>query len=571
LQAPFASLYNMIDKEKFQAILSAAPYCLSQEDIDWVEKTACSLELHQKLGQLINVQVFPDDKRMIEEAIEHQLGAVTVINFASPDACKSVIDRVKGRMNIPPLVCADLEGGVTSGNMTSSFPNQLGCAAANNIEAYGQALGALSKELTLLGINWTFSPVLDVNETFQSAIVGTRSYGSDPNLISAMANEHIRVFQASAIATTAKHWPGEGFDARDQHLLTTINPLQMDKWRDVFGRLYAKAIDTGVLSVMSAHIALPEYASSCGESGVELYRPASISKHLNQTLLRKEMGFNGVIISDATLMGGLESWGPRKQWLPELVQNGCDMLLFSISASADIDTLLAAVESGALGIERVDEALIRVLGLKAKLKLHRNEFPSRNMTSMINLEEHKLMMSNLSSLSTTLVKDTRNLIPISTHKFKNILLFKEENINPLGGGDEFQIQLDKQLIEEGFEVKVFDPKCECLDIYLEFDLIIYAVAQESQLTKSHLYLDWASLHGGTLPGMKRLWWDKPTIFISFGHPYYLYDAPRMPCLINAYTPTPGVQKAVIEKLMGRSPFLGKSPIDPLCQLPDAIY
>lgn len=150
-------------------------------------------------------------------------------------------------------------------------------------------------------------------------------------------------------------------------------------------------------------------------------------------------------------------------------------------------------------------------------------------------------------------------------------MFKEENTNPLGGGEEFRLQLDQLLINEGFEVKVFDPAIDQMDDCVASDLIIYAIAQESQLTKSRVFLDWAKLHGGTMPAMTRLWWDKPTILISFGHPYYLYDAPRMPCLINAYTPTPDVQKAVVEKLMGRSEFTGKSPVDAFCGLPDAHF
>lgn len=561
----------MTNRKKIEAILCKAPFDLSTDDVDWVCQVMANLDLQEKLSQLVNIQIFPNDEKVIEDAIKYKLGAVTLINFDSPEACKLVIDKVKNSSKIQPLVCVDLEGGVTSGNMTTSFPNQLGCAAANNLEIYGEALKVLSQELISLGINWTFSPVLDVNNSFHSAIVGTRSYGTDKQLISDMANAHVRVFQEQGIATTAKHWPGEGFDARDQHLVTTINPLSAEKWDEIFGQLYARVFDTGVLSVMSAHIALPEFARSQGEDGVELYRPASISSHLNKTLLRDKLKFNGLVISDATLMGGLESWGDRKQWLPEVIQNGCDMILFSMTLGDDIETLVHAVHTGALTLDRVDEALTRVLGLKAKLKLNALPSSSDTNTSVINSVEHNAIMSRLSGLSTTLVKDTQNTLPLDKKKIQKILMFKEENVNPLGGGEDFQLHIDKYLVDEGFEVSVFDPLTDKLDDYVQHDLIIYAVAQESQLTKSRLYLDWAALHGGTLPGMKRLWWEKPTIVISFGHPYYLYDAPRVPCLINAYTPTPAVQKAVVEKLVGRSFFTGKSPVDPFCGLPDAIY
>jgi beta-N-acetylhexosaminidase len=558
-----------------RAFLRQSPFALDEARIDWVLDTISRLTLREKVGQLINLQILPGDEQATEAAIElvarHQLGAVTVINFSDPAECKAVIDRIQGVSRIRPLVAADLEGGVTSGHMTTTFPNQLGCAAAACLDTYGQALRALSAEMDALGVNWTFSPVLDINEKFQSAVVGTRSYGSDPRRIADLASLHIRVFQHNGIATAAKHWPGEGFDDRDQHLLTTVNPLSMAEWSTLFEPLYTRTIADGVLSIMSAHIAWPAYAEHAGETGVELYRPASISRHLNQSLLREQLGFNGLIVSDATLMGGLESWGSRRQWLPEVIENGCDMVLFSPSVGEDIETLLAAVDSSALSLQRIDAALVRVLGLKAKLKLDRPDTRSRQDMALIDSPAHRAIMAQLSDLSPTLVKDVRGTVPLDRQQIRKILVFKEENVNPLGGNDSFRIHLDTLLAEEGFEVRVFDPASDTLGLCAEHDLILYVFAQESQLMKSRLFIDWARLHGGAIPGMARPWWNKPTIFISFGHPYYLYDAPRVPCLVNAYTSTPDMQRAVMDKLLGRSTFTGQSPVDAFCGLPDAHF
>jgi beta-N-acetylhexosaminidase len=552
-------------------ILRQAPFNLDEEQIAWVCDTLDSLTLREKLGQLINLQILPGDAHAIEQIERHQLGAFTVINFSDPDACRSVIDAARQACRIPPLVSADLEGGVTSGHLTTTFPNQLGCAAAACLDTYGEALRMLSAELGSLGVNWTFSPVLDVNQKFQSAIVGTRSYGSDPALIGQLAQLHIQVFQEHGIATTAKHWPGEGYDDRDQHLVTTVNPMTVEEWTAVFKPLYARAVEAGVLSVMSAHIAFPDYLRCAGLSEIELYRPASISRHLNQTLLREQLGFNGLIVSDATLMGGLESWGSRGQWLSEVIENGCDMILFSPSVDTDIETLLDAAQTGVLSQKRIDEALVRVLGLKARMNLHHVRPDAPVDTSLISSPAHKAVMARLSDLAPTLVKDVHGTVPLDRQKVRKILMFKEENVHPLGGDESFRIQLDRHLAAEGFEVHVFDPQTDDLSIRLEHDLILYVFAQESQLMKSRLYIDWVRLHGGTMPGMSRVWWDTPTVFISFGHPYYLYDAPRVPCLINAYTPTPDIQRAVVDKLLGRSRFTGKSPVDAFCGLADAHF
>lgn len=571
MQAPFDFTLEMTEKAVQTSILKCSPFDLEDEDIEWVMATVGKLNIREKIGQLINAQIFPEDASLNEEINNNSIGSVSLINFADKYAAKKVVDNVVRNSKVPPLVCADLEGGVTSGHMTSSFPNQLGVAAANCPQTYGKALELLSKELMAIGVNWTFSPVLDVNKSIHSAIVGTRSYGSNPKIISEFANLHIEIFQSNGIATTAKHWPGEGYDDRDQHLVTTINPLSINEWNEVFGKLYAQAINAGVMSIMSAHIAFPDYARQKGESGIELYRPASISKHLNHSLLRGELNFNGLIVSDATLMGGLESWGARKSWLPEIIENGCDMILFSSSITEDIETLVAAVDGGILSMRRIDEALMRVLGLKAKLKLHRQSKCGQDISISAESSCPEDVFASLATLSITLVKDTKSILPLNKTTIKKVLIFKEENINPLGGGEGFNIFLDKLLIQEGFEVKVFDSRIDQIEDYINFDLIIYALAQESQLTKSRLYLDWSAIHGGTLAGMRRLWWDKPSLLISFGHPYYLYDAPRMPCLINAYTPIPAAQRAVVEKLMGRSEFLGKSPVDAFCGLEDAYF
>ncbi len=558
----------MLDN-KISDILSQAPYALPVDSIQWVTRKIASLNLREKIGQLINVQVMPGDESVFGWIEKFQIGSVTVINFADREQCRFAIQRIQHSLELPPLVCADVEGGVTSGHITTTFPNQLGCAAAGSPDTYRAAMQVLAAELKELGVNWTFSPVLDVNSAFRSAIVGTRSFGSDPDTIAAFSEVQIQALQSAGVATTAKHWPGEGYDDRDQHLVTTVNPMTVDEWFGVFGRLYRQAIAQGVMSVMSAHIAFPEYARQHGATGLAAYQPASVSRLLNDTLLRGELGFNGLIVSDATLMGGLESWSTRREFVPELVRNGCDMVLFSATVAEDIQAIEDAVQSGALTEARVDEALVRILGLKAKLGLH---LKSPVTTSTVTPEStaNRSAISRLSVDCPTLIKDVRGSIPLNPAVIKKILVIKEENVNPLGG-NEFAIVIDKLLAKEGFDVAVFQADQDDIEECTNFDLIIYALAQESQLTKSRIFLDWNKLHGGTLPSMRRFWHEKPTVLISFGHPYYLYDAPRMPCLINAYTPTLEVQQAVVDKMVGRSEFVGISPVDAFCGLEDARY
>src|SRR5690606_30996141 len=151
------------------------------------------------------------------------------------------------------------------------------------------------------------------------------------------------------------------------------NPLTLEQWEESFGRLYRRAIADGVMSVMSAHIAFPAFVRSLDpEAGAEAFRPASVSHLLTTELLRNRLGFNGLIVSDATAMAGLGDWGPREVTVPELVIAGCDVILFSDDPEADLMHLVRAVADGRLSQERVDEAVTRVLALKAALGPHRD-------------------------------------------------------------------------------------------------------------------------------------------------------------------------------------------------------
>ena len=241
--------------------------------------------------------------------------------------------------------------------------NPLALAAISDVAATREISAIMAAQARAIGINWSFTPVLDVNAAFRSPIVATRGFGSDPATIQTHALAQIDVFQRQGMAATVKHWPGEGHDDRDQHLVTTINPLPMPDWHASHGALYRAAIDAGVMAVMSAHIALPAYVLAKNpDAGIEAYRPASLSKTLNLDLLRGDLGFNGLIVSDATPMAGFGTWGPRRETLPQVIENGCDIILFSNDPAADFARVEAAIADGCISPARHEAALIRRLG-----------------------------------------------------------------------------------------------------------------------------------------------------------------------------------------------------------------
>jgi beta-N-acetylhexosaminidase len=551
--------------------MQEAPYNLKIVEVDWVYKAFEGLSNERKLAQLFNIFLAARDPKDLQAIAQFQPGAVTVALSSSVEDIQRAHSTLAEHSELPVLVSADLEGGAIQMACFTPLTNPLGMAAAA-AGLYEQGVDLMAQEAALVGINWAFAPAVDINKEFRSAITATRSYGSSAAKVEAMAHVYMKSMQSHGVAATAKHWPGEGYDARDQHLVTTINPLSVKAWRESFGQIYLSLIRQGLLSVMSAHIAFPAYARAQGAEGVEAYRPASVSKILNQQLLRGELGFNGLITSDASSMGGLSSWGPRENNLPEVIENGCDMILFSTDMHGDLAILTRALKDGRLSQNRVNEAVLRILALKAKVgtyKENSGKSPARHHCKDLPLPGGKEISEAISAASPTLVKDVNGVVPISVQHHRRITLVTEPVRSGFVDLPPEPLIIAQLLRDEGFEVSTYDPVRP--PVAGEADLVVYLLAQESVLTKSHIYLDWVSMLGPMESAMRRTWHEIPSLLISFGQPYYLYDAPRMPCVINAYSAIEPVQRAVVRKLLGLEPFVGISPVDPYCGLSDAIY
>ena len=277
--------------------LSKFPFNLDATQLNWVRERFASLGEDDKLRQLFNLRSAGTDPGELAAIRDFRPGGITRHIRSGVDEERALIASLGAGNKAPLLVSADLEGSRMSISGGTEFPNPLALAAVDDVEATAEISRLMAVEARHVGINWSFTPVLDINAAFRSPIVATRGFGSDVATIERHALTQMRVFQENGIASTVKHWPGEGFDDRDQHLLTTINPLSIDEWEANFGRLYRGAIAAGALSVMSAHIALPAFVRALQpDAGVEAFRPATISKLLNEELLRKRLGFNGLIV-----------------------------------------------------------------------------------------------------------------------------------------------------------------------------------------------------------------------------------------------------------------------------------
>jgi beta-N-acetylhexosaminidase len=549
-------------------ILSAPPFNLDGAVRDWVRSTLAEMDRAAKVRQLFVHICFGTGPEVVERITA--LAPAGITKFFGPDAQAELdtLDALRAAASIPYLISADLEGSRMSLPFGTEVPNPLALAAVDDAQASESIARIMAVEARAAGVNWSFTPVIDINALFRSPIVATRGLGSDPARIRAHALAHIRGLQANGVAATAKHWPGEGHDDRDQHLVTTINPLSMREWHETHGALYRSAIDAGVMAVMSAHIALPSYVQAHDpQAGIEAYRPASVSHLLNQTLLRGELGFNGVIVSDATPMAGFGAWAHRDEMLPQVVSSGCDVILFSDEPEADIARIEAALEDGRLTLERLDEAMVRILGLKACLSLPETGKLPADRSKLFDPDNASVAQA-VTARAPTLVKDVKHILPLSPERHRRVLVYSTGIVTPLHGAG-MPMAFPDLLRDEGFEVTLYDP--DTRPDARAFDLVLFLMAEETLLTRGRIFLDWNRLTGGMHGAMQRHWHQVPTALISFGYPYYLYDAPRMPCVINAYATMDSMQRATLDCLLGRAPFRGKSPVDPFCGLPDAAF
>ncbi|MGN0314243.1 MAG: glycoside hydrolase family 3 N-terminal domain-containing protein [Fusicatenibacter sp.] len=212
------------------------------------------------------------------------------------------------------------------------------------------------KEAAAVGCNWTFAPIVDVDYNWRNCIIPTRSFGKDPDTVLKMSLEYLKGASDAGVACCMKHFPGDGCDERDQHLVTTYNDKSCEEWDASYGRIYRGMIDAGVKSVMIGHIALPSYSRAlCPGIKEEEIMPATVAPELLQGLLREKLGFQGLIITDATHMVGITGRMRRHDFIPRMLMSGCDMILYYRDHDEDIGYLKEALSDGRLTMERLDD------------------------------------------------------------------------------------------------------------------------------------------------------------------------------------------------------------------------
>lgn len=559
--------------------LKANPFFLDDEKEKWVNDTLAQMSAEEKIGQMFCPIGGNTEEGFLKSFLdEFKPGAMLYRPMPAAEVQKTH-RFLQENSKVPMLFGANLESGgngICADGTYFARPMQV-AATDNPVQAY--RLGTIAgKEAMAVGCNWAFSPICDLDMNFRNPITNVRTFGSKQERVIAFVKEQLKGLRKQGVAAAVKHFPGDGVDERDQHLVASVNSLSVEEYDRTYGAIWQEVVNAGTLSIMVGHILQPAYSRYFNpELKDEEILPATLSKEILQGLLRGKLGYNGMIVTDATPMIGFNTSMKRSEAVPAALAAGCDMILFNKDIREDYQFVRDAITDGRLSMERVDEAVTRILAMKAAMGLPEQKekgtlVPGEDALSVVACEEHQEWTRQCADESVTLVKDTQNLLPISPQKYKKIRLYLLED--RIGGGfkdgDGAIGKVKEKLEKEGFEVTLFDYSKPDFyemfeggvqDIKSKFDLAVYVACMDTASNQSVRRIDWVHLMAADAPWFL---YDVPAMFISIANPYHLVDAPMVKTFINAYTPTEEVIDQVVEKIMGRSEFKGVSPIDPFC-------
>lgn len=573
--------------------LTKKPFYLSMEDVRWVTETIESMTIEEKIGQLFVDMISTSDEKTLTTLLsKYPIGGTRY----TPREAKEVYDQnqiLQSHSKIPLLIAANTEAG---GNGACTDGTEIGKEVkigATNDPKYAYEMGRISGiEASAIGCNWSFAPIVDIMYNWRNPIISSRSFANDPDLVLEMSLAYMRGIQESGIAPAAKHFPGDGVDERDQHLSYSINHLSCEEWDATYGKVYKGLIEAGLPSIMAGHIHQPAYSRYFNQELIGKHTlTATLSKELLTDLLRKKLGFNGLIVTDASHMLGMTSSMKRADILPTAIAAGCDLFLFFNDPEEDFQYMMNGYRSGVITEERLQEALMRILGLKASLGLHKKtQFlePKKHALAKIGLPESKLMFEEIANEAITLVKEENDVLPMQPKKYPRVLLvgvkgtendFGEVVAGNKGNPIEY---LKEVLVKEGFEVeiyksiaesfkslpkeefvksisKIYSQKSAISEITNHYDVVINLVNVNPSTVQRPIW----PMSKGT-PDIPFYVHEIPTIIVSIQSPYHLADMPQAKTYINAFDGNRKNIEVLVEKLMGKTPFKGKSNIDVYC-------
>jgi beta-N-acetylhexosaminidase len=401
------------------------PIHLDRDGEKWAEKTLHKLSVEQKVGQLFMIWVraqflnvdSPDYLQLRDDIRKYHIGSFCMtVPYNPPFLSKSepyeaavLLNSLQQESGLPLLVAADFERGITMRLQGGSiFPTAMAFGAAGKLD-YAEGFGRISaQESRAVGVHWNFFPVADVNSNPANPIINTRSFGEDPQLVGDMVAAYIRGARANGMLTTVKHFPGHGDTATDSHLGVAQVTGDLARLQSVELRPFRQAIEAGVDSVMVAHVSVP--ALDPDPNHVATVSPAMVTG-----LLKDQLGFKGIVVTDALEMAGITSLYASNvgRAAVDAFKAGNDVLLIPADLESSYRAVLEAVLSGEIPQARLDASVLKLLKAKASLGLAKSRFVDLDsLTTMVGKKENLALGQQISDDSVTVVRDNGKVLPL---------------------------------------------------------------------------------------------------------------------------------------------------------------
>ena len=585
--------------------LRAKPYYLQEEDIAWVENTIASMSDEEKVGQLFWQLTAGNSEEYLKELMEkYHLGGCRYNGMPGQMVLNQ--NRILQKYAKVPvfIACNPEKGGDGVCPDGTQVGAQVKIGATNNPE-YAKASGRVSgAQIKATGCNMAFAPVVDITYNWECEEVLLRAFGNDPKQVATMGKAYMDgLHETEGVFCCAKHFPGNGQDYRDAHISNNVNHFGHDDWMASYGHVYKTLIDGGLDAIMGGHILMPNFMAEIDpEINADTIMPGTLCKEIMTDLLRGELGFNGMVVTDASHMVGMTNRMKRVDMLPAAINAGCDMFLFFNDPQEDFDTMLNAYKTGIISEERIQEALKRILGLKAAKGMHKMAKEElcgsdEELKEALSNPEFKTYAPAISKDALTLVKyKDEGVLPVTPEKYKRIMLVNIKGADTpmaklmaiaMGGGAGKKRPVDKfcdKLNEKGFEAFVYESPLDKMVKQVEaggkMDLNLYFAGKNAIsdfVAGQDLVISFFDVSGGhptfglSKGGGEIPWYvhELPVIGVSVNKPTMLADAPMLRTYINAYDSNEDTLDALVEALMeGKEAFKGIDPIDAYCGMFD---
>jgi beta-glucosidase-like glycosyl hydrolase len=528
----------------------------------WAKKTLHRMTLEEKIGQMVacrysgnfvnrNSDYFQNLKTMI---VEYKIGGIIIFGGEVYESAV-LTNSFQELADIPLLVASDFERGV--GNQIDGatlFPPIMALGAADS-EDLAYAMGKITaKEGRALGIHMTYAPVVDVNINPDNPIINVRSVGEDPELVSRIAEAFIKGCQDFGMIATAKHFPGHGDTDLDSHSVLATIEGDRDRLNKVELFPFQRAVDAGVQAIMTAHLRIPAL-----DPTPDL--PATLSYPILTDLLRNEMGFKGLIVTDALGMGGVTTLYSPEDVALRAVKAGVDMLLLPPTPKEVIESLIKAVRDEEIKESRIDVSVQRILEAKARLGLHLKKLVDVEVLDQkIGAKDYLVQAEKTFDSSMTLVKNEGDIVPLSSGFQKMAVFALSSDPGGYFAGRTFVREMKKRVpraMEFYAEPSTGDEFiAKALEQTKDAGIIVIGLFSRLRANKGNVGLDLRHVHL-----IERLAQGPQTVVvISFGSPYFLRHFKNVDVYLCAYRYADGSQISAVKALFGEIDIVGKLPV-----------